>query len=80
MIEADLFIGTIVVALVQALKEVFPQISGVLTTLAAMIVGALIAAFAPHVGVAPVSVAMGVLDGLAAVGVHTIASAPKPKV
>lgn len=75
MIEANLFIGALVVAIVQAIKEVFPQVSGAITTVTAMVVGGLVALAAPHIGVAAVTVAQGVLDGLAAVGVHTVVSA-----
>lgn len=79
MIAADLFIGAIVVAIVEAIKTVFPQVSGAITTLFAMLVGALVAVIAPHIGIATISVAVGMLDGLAAAGVHTIASATASK-
>jgi uncharacterized membrane protein len=72
MIDANLFIGAVIVALVQAIKEVFPGVQGAITTIVAALVGALIALLAPHIGVVSVSIAMGVLDGLAAAGVHTV--------
>jgi high-affinity Fe2+/Pb2+ permease len=74
MTDSTVFIGAIVIAIVQALKEVFPQISGAITTVVAVVVGALVAVLAPHIGVASISVAQGVLVGLAGVGVHTVAS------
>jgi hypothetical protein len=74
MIDANLFIGAVIVAIVQAIKYVAPGVTGTITILVAMVVGGLTAALAPHIGISPITVAMGVLDGLAAVGVHTVVS------
>lgn len=74
MIDANLFIGAMIIAVVQAVKYVAPGVSGVFTILAAMVVGGLTAALAPHIGVSAITIAQGVLDGLAAAGVHTVVS------
>lgn len=72
--DANIFIGAMIVAIVQAIKEVFPQVSGAITTIVAIIVGALVAVLAPHIGIMTISVAQGILDALTGVGVHTIVS------
>lgn len=74
MIDSTVFIGAMIVAVVQAIKEVFPQVSGAITTLVAVVVGAVIALLAPHIGVASITVAQGMLTALASVGVHTVVS------
>jgi hypothetical protein len=79
MIDSTVFIGAMIIAIVQAIKEVVPGVSGAITTAVAIVVGALVAVFAPHIGVADISVSQGILTGLASVGVHTVASAVSTK-
>lgn len=74
MIDSTVFIGAMIIAVVQMIKEVFPQVSGAITTFVALAVGALVGVFATHIGLAPVTVAQGMLTALASVGVHTVAS------
>lgn len=75
MIDSTVFIGAMIIAIVEAIKAVVPGVSGAVTTAVAVLVGALVAVFAPHIGIAPISVAQGILTGLASAGVHTVASA-----
>jgi high-affinity Fe2+/Pb2+ permease len=79
MIDTNLFIGAIIIAIVAAIKSVFPQVSGAITTIVAVVVGVLVAILASQLGLASVSVAQGILDALAAAGVHTVASATGTK-
>jgi hypothetical protein len=74
MVDSVVFIGAIIIAVTQAIKFVAPKVSGAVTIIVAMIVGALVAALAPHIGVAHITIAQGILTGLGAVGVHTVAS------
>ena len=74
MVTGVLFIGAIVIALTQVIKILAPKVSGALTIIVAAIVGGIVAALAPHIGVAPITVAQGILTGLGAAGVHTVAS------
>lgn len=74
MIDSTLFITTLIVALTQVLKFAHPAVSGIITILCAVVVGILVAVFALPLGVAHITIAQGILDGLAAVGIHTLAS------
>lgn len=75
MVDSVLFIGTIIIALTELVKRVWPEaITGALTILIALLVGVLVALFGAMIGVVHVSVAEGLMIALAAVGVHTTAS------
>ena len=74
MVDSTVFIGAMIIAIVEAIKAIVPGISGAITTVVAIVVGALVAVFATHIGLGAVSVAQGILTALAAVGVHTVAS------
>jgi hypothetical protein len=73
MVTGVLFIGAIVIALTQVVKILAPKVSGALTIIVAGILGGVVAAIAPHIGVEPITVAQGILTGLGAAGVHTVA-------
>lgn len=70
MVESVLFVAAVTVAVVDALKDQFPQITGKVTVLVAGLVGALLAVLSGHVelGITALSVAQGVLAGLTAAG------------
>lgn len=74
MVDSVVFIGAIIIALTQAVKFVWPKVSGALTIIIAVLVGVVVALLDTHIGVADITVAQGVLIALAAVGVHTTAS------
>lgn len=85
MIDSYVFIGSVIIAVTQAIKYVAPKVSGVITMIVAVLVGIVVALLATHIGIAPISVAQGIMTALAAVGVHTVASnvntgTPTPKV
>lgn len=79
MIDSSIFIGAMVIAIVEAIKAVAPGVNGAITTLVAIGVGALVAVFATHIGLGAVTIAQGALTGLASAGVHTVASAVSSK-
>lgn len=79
MVDSTLFIGALIVAITQVIKYIFHSVSGAITILVAMVVGGLVAFFAPALGIASMSIAQGVLIGLAAAGVHTVASSVNSK-
>lgn len=71
--DSAIFIGAAIIAATQAVKTVFPQVSGAVTILVAAVLGGLVGAVDIHIGLANITVAQGILTGLAAVGVHTTA-------
>lgn len=73
MIEATLFIGLVIIAATQLCKYLVPRISGATTIAVACAVGVIVAVFDTSIGVQDISIAQGILIGLAAVGVHTTA-------
>lgn len=75
MIDSMIFIGAMIIAITQIIKIIIPQVSGAITIGVAMLVGVGVALLAPYIGVAHLTIAQGIMDALAAVGVHTVASA-----
>lgn len=74
MIEGAVFIGLVVVALVQLVKCVrVKDWDSVVTILSGAILGALVGIFDTRIGVVDISVAQGIMVGLGAVGGHTVA-------
>lgn len=74
MVDAVVFIPLIIVAVTQMVKMAFPQITGFLTILIALVVGVVIALIDTAIGVADVTVAQGLVHALGAVGITAIAS------
>lgn len=78
--DSILFITTVIVGVVQAIKSFAPRVNGGVTIIVAMLVGAL----AAWLKLVDISVAQGVLVGLGSVGVHVLAtkvggSSPTPQ-
>lgn len=69
MVDSAIFIGTIIIALVQVIKYFVPAVSGVVTILVAAIVGGVVGVVDTNIGIADISVAQGILVGLGAAGV-----------
>lgn len=83
--DASIFIVTIIIAITQLLKYLSPKITGLVTMVAAVLVGIVVALLDVQIGLANITVAQGILIGLSAVGVHTVAAnvgskTPTPKV
>ena len=79
MVDSALFIGAIIIAITQTIKIIVPGVSGAVTIIVALFVGALVGLLNTSIGVADISVAQGILVALASVGVHTVASAVNTK-
>jgi hypothetical protein len=71
--DATVFIPLIIIALVQLVKYIVPNINGAVTILIAMAVGLLVGFFDQFIGVTDVSPAAGIALGLGAVGITTVA-------
>lgn len=73
MVEGAVFIGAVIIAVTQAIKFLAPNVSGAITILIAALLGLLVALVDTNIGVVDMTVAQGILTGLAAAGVHTVA-------
>lgn len=73
------FIGGIVIAITQQIKFLSLKITGVLTVIIAIIVGALIGMLDNQLGLPDITVAQGIWIAIAAVGAHTLASSVNTK-
>lgn len=74
MVEGAVFIGAAVVGLTEFLKRLYDRDArGALLIAVAAVVGGLVGAFDVHIGVTDISVAEGVMAGLAAAGVYQVA-------
>lgn len=73
MIDSVVFIGAVIIAVTAAIKDTAPRVAGWVTVLVAALLGVLVALLDTHIGIADISVAQGILTGLSAAGVHTVA-------
>lgn len=73
MIEGSVFIGLIIVALTEVVKRLVPQVDGILTIIVSMVVGLVVALIDTEIGVADLSIAQGIMAGLAASGTVSVA-------
>jgi hypothetical protein len=73
MVEGAVFIGAVVIALVDAIKSLAPGVHGAISVLVAGLVGGALALVDIHIGVADLTVAAGVMAGLAAAGAISVA-------
>lgn len=74
MIDSVVFIGAIIIAATQFVKFLVPNVNGAVTIAVAAILGAVVGGIDVHIGIADISVAQGIMTGLAAVGVHSVAT------
>lgn len=74
MVEAPIFIGFAIAGITQFIKLVAPRVSGAMTIVVAAVVGAVIAMIDVQIGVVDISIAQGIMLGLAAAGVVATAS------
>lgn len=73
-VAATVIIGAVIIAITQALKEIFPgKINGAATIGISVVVGIVIAAIDQYIGVSDISIAEGILTALAASGAVTVA-------
>lgn len=78
-IDGIVFIGAVIIALTQVVKYIVPNINGAVTIGVAVLAGIVVALIDQLIGVSDLSVAQGVMAGLAAVGTVTTASALSSK-
>lgn len=74
MVESALFIGTVIIAVTQAIKYLAPRVNGAATILVAALLGLVVALVDTEIGVVDVTVAQGIMIGLSSAGVVTVAS------
>jgi len=74
MVDANVFIVTMIIAITQMIKMAAPKIAGWATIIIAILVGLVVSILAAPLGVAQVSIAQGIIDGLTAIGVTVLAS------
>lgn len=72
--ESVLFIGAVVTAVTELIKRVVPKVEGWVVIPVAGLVGLIVALVDTYIGVADVSIAQGIMIGLGASGVVTVAS------
>lgn len=73
--EALMFISVVIIALTQMVKMALPErVYGFITILIAFVIGVLVALFDTYIGIADISIAMGVVAALGAIGITTAAS------
>lgn len=73
MIEGVVFIGAVIIAITQAIKMLVPQVNGAVTIGVSALVGVLVALVDQQIGVTDLSIAAGLMAGLSASGVVTVA-------
>lgn len=73
--DAAVFIGTVIVAIVEVIKAFAPKIGGWVTIVVAGLVGLIVALVDVNIGLPDVSIASGIMIGLSAAGV--VATAKK---
>lgn len=73
MVEGALFIGTAIVAITEAIKDLAPKVKGWVTVAVAALVGLVVALVDTEIGITDLTIAEGVLTGLSAAGVVTVA-------
>lgn len=74
MVDSVVFIGTVIIALTQLVKFFAPKVNGGVTIIVAALVGALVAVVDTAIGVGDISIAQGLMTGLASSGVVTVAT------
>lgn len=74
MVDAIVFIPLIIIAVTQMVKMAFPQITGFLTIVVAILVGVVVALVDKSIGVTDITVAQGLVYALGAIGITAVAA------
>jgi hypothetical protein len=72
-IDSVVFIGAAIIAATQFIKNIAPQVNGAVTIVVAVALGILVALIDKNIGVSDITVAQGIMTGLASSGVVTTA-------
>lgn len=75
MVEGAVFIVAVIVALTEVIKRFVPQVSGAVTIGVSALVGLVVALVDVYIGVTDLTVAEGIMAGLAASGTVSVARA-----
>lgn len=73
MIEGTVFIGAAIIAATQFVKFIAPQVNGAVTIAIAVVMGVVVALVDKEIGVVDITIAQGVMAGLASSGTITLA-------
>lgn len=71
--ESALFLGVVIAAITQLIKQAVPSVHDWLTVIVAFIVGVVIALVDTHIGVQDMTIAEGIIGSLTAIGYASIA-------
>ena len=69
MIDATLFIGTVIAGITQFIKLLSPKVGGAVTIAVAVLVGILVALIDKQVGITDITIAQGIMIAFGTVGV-----------
>lgn len=69
MVEAVVFVGAIIAGVTEFIKNLSPQIQGAVTVAVAVAVGIVVALVDVQMGIENISIAQGIMIGLASAGV-----------
>lgn len=75
MVEGTVFIGLMIVALTEVVKRLVPQVTGLVTIGVSILVGIVVALVDTAIGVTDLTIAEGIMAGLAASGTVSVARA-----
>ena len=75
MVEGTVFLVAVIVALTEVVKRFVPQVSGAVTIAVSALVGLVVALVDVYIGVTDLTIAEGILAGLAASGTVSVARA-----
>lgn len=73
MEDAVVFIGLVIIGVTQAIKLLVPNVNGAVTIGVSVLVGLLVALLDEELGLNDITPALGIMTGLAAPGVITVA-------
>ena len=73
MVEATLFVPLMIVAVIQIVKMILPNVKGWLTIIVAIVLGVVVAMLDTHIGVTDITIAQGIVLALEAIGVTVLA-------
>lgn len=71
--EASIFIVAVLAGVTEFVKLVAPRVHGALTIAVAALIGVLVAVVDTHIGILDITIAEGLMSGLAAAGVVAVA-------
>lgn len=77
MVEAALFIGTVIAGVTEFVKYIVPKVNGAVTIAVAVLVGVVVALVDAQIGVTDINVAEGIMTAFGTVGVVSLVKKAK---